>query len=233
MSARSPLVLAAAVVAVLLPSHAAHAQQALAFNVGHFGVRGADARIDDDVLLENRGQFAFDLADLNGVTLGGEWLIGLGDHLEAGVGVGFSQGAAPSTYADYVDDAGYEIVQEFRLRIVPIMATLRLFPFGSDTAVRPYVGGGVGLVNWRYSEVGDFIDFYDFSVFNDRFVATGNSIAAVVLGGIRVPVGSTFAAGLEVQYLRAAGRVGVDQGFLAERVDLGGLSTRFTFQVGF
>ena len=232
MPTRSLLVAAAALAAVLLAPHAALAQQSLELNIGHFGIRGTDARVDDDVLLENLNLFAFDPTELDSVTFGGEWQIALGDHLEAGVGVGFMRGSAPSTYTDFVNDDGTEILQDFHLQIVPITGTLRLFPLG-DTAVRPYVGGGIGLFMWRYSEVGEFIDFYDYSVFRDRFVASGADIGTVVLGGVRVPLGDSLAAGVEVQYQRAAGRVGVDEGFLAERIDLGGLTTRFTFRIEF
>ena len=234
MRTRSLLVTAAALAAVLLPQGAAHAQQSLALNIGHFSVRGAGARIADDVLLENLNVFSFELTELNSVTFGGEWLIGLGDHLEAGVGVGYMRGTALSTYTytDFVNDDGTDILQDFHLETVPVTGTLRLFPFG-DTAVRPYIGAGIGVFLWRYSEVGEFIDFYDYSVFRDRFVAGGADIGAVVLGGVRVPLGSSLAAGVEVQYQRATGRVGVDEGFLAERIDLGGLTTRFTFQIEF
>ena len=232
MPTRSLLVAAAALAAVLLAPHAALAQQSLALNIGHFGVRGADARVDDDVLLENLNLFSFDPTELDSVTFGGEWQIALGDRLEAGVGVGFMRGTAPSTYADFVNDDGTEILQDFHLQMVPITGMLRLFPLG-DTLVRPYIGGGIGLFLWRYSEVGEFIDFYDYTVFRDRFVASGADIGTVVLGGVRVPLGDSLAAGVEVQYQRAAGRVGVDEGFLAERIDLGGLSTRFTFRIEF
>ena len=232
MPTRSLLVAAAALAAVLLAPHAALAQQSLALNIGHFGVRGTDARVDDDVLLENLNLFSFDPTELDSVTFGGEWQIALGDHLEAGVGVGFMRGTAPSTYTDFVNDDGTEILQDFHLQMVPVTGTLRLFPLG-DTAVRPYIGGGIGLFLWRYSEVGEFIDFYDYTVFRDRFVASGADIGTVVLGGVRVPLGDSLAAGVEVQYQRAAGRVGVDEGFLAERIDLGGLSTRFTFRIEF
>lgn len=232
MPTRSLLVAAAALAAVLLAPQAALAQQSLALNIGHFGVRGTDARVDDDVLLENLNLFSFDPTELDSVTFGGEWQIALGDHLEAGVGVGFMRGTAPSTYTDFVNDDGTEILQDFHLQMVPITGTLRLFPLG-DTAVRPYIGGGIGLFLWRYSEVGEFVDFYDYTVFRDRFVASGADIGTVVLGGVRVPLGDSLAAGVEVQYQRAAGRVGVDEGFLAERIDLGGLSTRFTFRIEF
>lgn len=232
MPTRSLIVATAALAAALLAPHAALAQQSLALNIGHFGIRGTDARVDDDVLLENLNLFSFDPTELDSVTFGGEWLIALGDHLEAGIGLGYQRGTAPSTYIDYINDDGTEILQDFHLQMVPLTGTVRLFPFG-DTAVRPYIGGGIGLFMWRYSEVGEFIDFYDYTVSRERFVASGADIGTVVLGGVRVPLGDSLAAGVEVQYQRAAGRVGVDEGFLAERIDLGGLTTRFTFQIEF
>lgn len=223
---------AGALLAFLPASRAAHAQQALALNVGHFAVRGVDARAGGDVLLENLGRYAFELADLDDVAVGGEWLTGFGEYFETGVGLGFFRGAAPSVHADYVPEDGGEFRQEFRLRIVPVTATLRLFPFGRGAAVEPYVGGGVGVFNWRYSEVGEFLD-YDLIAFQGRYVADGVDVGGVVVGGVRVPVGSGFAAGVELQYQHAAGRVGGDDEFLADRIDLGGLSTRFTFRIGF
>ena len=222
---------AGALLAVLPANRAAHAQQALALNVGHFAVRGVDARVGDDVLLENLGRYAFELADLNHVAVGGEWLTGLGEYFETGVGLGYFRGAAPSVHADYVPEDGGEFRQEFRLRIAPVTATLRLFPFGRRAAVQPYVGGGVGLFSWRYSEAGEFLD-HDLIAFRGRYVADGFDVGGVVVGGVRVPVGSRFTAGVELQYQHAAGRVADDDEFLAERIDLGGLSTRFTFQIG-
>ena len=222
-----------AVLAVSLWPQSARAQQSLVLNVGHFALRGADARVEDDVLFENLNVFAFDLDDFDNGTLGGEWLVGLGEYFDAGFGVGYYQQTVPSVYLDFVDEDGFEIEQDFRLRITPLTATIRVHPFGRDAAVDPYLGVGAGAFSWRYSEVGSFIDFSSFDVFRDRFVATGTDVGGVLFGGVRFPFGDRFAAGLELRYTAAEGRVGIDEGFLDERIDLGGLATSFTFQVSF
>ena len=47
---------------VLAWAATAHAQQqSVTFGVGYFAVRGEDARLVDDVIVENLGLFAFDL----------------------------------------------------------------------------------------------------------------------------------------------------------------------------
>ena len=205
----------------------------LSLNLGHFALRGEDTRIVDDVLVENLGLFAFDLDQFNNTSVGVEWLVGGGDYVEVGLGVGYYQQTVFSVYNDFVNDDGTEIPQDFKLRVTPVTATVRFFPFGKRSPVQPYAGAGVGFFNWRYSEVGEFIDFNTFDVFRDQFVAEGNDVGPVYLGGVRVRAGSRYAVGLEVRYQDVQGVVGIDQGFLEERIDLGGLTAAFTFNVGF
>ena len=173
-------------------------------------------------MIENLNLFAFDLRDFNNGTAGGEWLVGLG----------FYRRTVPSVYSDFVNVDGTEVTQDFRLRVVPLTVSLRVLAFGQRAAVQPYFCGGLGLFNWRYSEVGEFIDFTDFAVFQGRFVADGTDVGAIALGGVRVPMGR-FAIGGELRYQRVSGRVGIDQGFLEERIDIGGLASQFTFQIKF
>ena len=63
-SLSSGFVGALCVVALVGGSAPVEAQQSLGLNVGYFSVRGEDARIAEDVLLENRNLFAFDFARL-------------------------------------------------------------------------------------------------------------------------------------------------------------------------
>ena len=233
MYKRVSLSMASLVAGVLLTATTVQAQQSVVFNVGYFAARGEATRVTDDVLVENLSLFAFDIKDFNGAAVGGEWVIGIGDYFDAGVGIGFYQRTVPSVYLDFVDDDGTEIFQDFRLRIVPVTATIRVLPFGRHTAIQPYFGAGVGVFNWQYSEVGEFIDFNNFDIFRDRFVADGTDVGGLLLGGVRIPFTDRYSAGVELRYQSATGRVRIDQGFLNERIDLGGLTTQFTFQVGF
>ena len=208
-------------------------QSSLSLNLGRFTVRGEDTRISDDVITENLGLFAFGLDQFDNASVGAEWLVGIGEHVEAGLGAGFYQQTVLSVYDDFVNVDGTEIAQDFKLRITPVTATARFFPFGTWSTIQPYAGAGVGFFNWRYSEVGEFVDFGTFDVFRDRFVAEGNDVGAMYLGGVRVHAGSRLAVGVEVRYQDVQGVVGIDRGFLEERIDLGGLTTSFTFNVRF
>jgi opacity protein-like surface antigen len=241
------VVFAAAAVAVFALAGAAPAQaqiqrvesgkNAIGFNVGFFAVRGIDSRVDDDVLVADlsQGQYslAFDVADFNGVTFGGEYVAGIGDYLEAGFGVGLYQNTVHSVYAQKVRDDGSELEQDLKLRIVPLTATVRFLPIGRR-GFTPYVGAGIGAFNWHYSEVGEFIFSGDVTD-NDRFVADGWAAGPVVLGGVRVPVSDALTVGGELRWQHAVGKGLIEQNelFLGDKIDLSGWTTNFTVHIKF
>jgi opacity protein-like surface antigen len=222
-----------ALVAIAVSTAApAQAQQALGFTFGYNTLLGEDSRTEGDVLVANRELFAFEVSDFNGATFGGEWTVGLGEYLEAGFGVAMSSRTVPSVYADLVRPDGREIEQEFKLRVTPISGTLRVLPFGRNTTVQPYLGGGVGFFNFKYSEVGDFVDFSQGGQIDyDTFVATGTEPGLVLLAGLRVPAGDRAAFGFEARFHRAAADLPIE--FLGPRLDLGGTQYLGVFQVRF
>jgi hypothetical protein len=227
-----PFAGALALAATLAAPSTSYAQQAFNFYVGGFVPRGEDTRDPDDVLVNNLSFLSFNLKDFNGPTIGGEWLVGLGERLDAGLGVGLTSRTVPSVYADFVNSNGSEIEQDLKLRTVPFTATLRFLPLGRRDAFVPYIGAGVGIVAWRYSETGDFVDFSDGSIFRDTFTGTGGAVGPVILGGARFPVGSVDIGG-EVRYQNAKGDLPVSEDFAGSKIDLGGFNYLLTFTVKF
>lgn len=219
-----------AAAAIVLPAPA-HAQQALNISLGYFAVNGEDARADGDVLVANREILAFDIRDFDTGSVGLEWLLPVGEFLEVGAGAAFTSRTVPSVYDGFVNRDGTEIEQDLKLRVAPFTATLRLLPFGRSRPVQPYLGGGIGLFNYRYSEVGDFVDFTDRSVFRDQFVATGTATGGVALAGIRFPIGDAWSLGGEVRWQKAEADLGDD--FLGTTIDLGGFHYLATIHVKF
>ena len=237
LSAIGLLVLAGAVPAQAQISRVESGRSAVGFNVGYFALHGLDSRVDDDVLLQDLSQGAysllFDVKDFNGATVGAEWLIGVSEYLEAGIGAGFYQRTVPSIYEQKVRNDGSELEQDLKLRVVPLTATIRFLPVGRG-GVEPYIGVGVGAFRWKYSEVGEFI-FQNDVTDTDRFIASGTAVGPVVLGGIRFPVADVWTVGGEIRYQKAEGKGLIDQNefFLGDRIDLGGWNYNFTMHLRF
>jgi hypothetical protein len=225
------LIVVLVVSGLMMPS-TSYAQQAVNLYVGGFVPRGEDARSDGDVLAGNRDFLSFKIDDFNAATVGGEWLFGLNDWVDAGLGLGVHSKKVPALYRDLTHSNGSEIEQDLKLRVVPFTATVRFLPLGREAAIQPYIGAGVGLFAWRYSETGEFVDFSDFSIFRDRFSASGATAGPVVLGGIGFPIGP-WAVGGEIRYQSGQGELPIDQGFAGTEIDLGGFTYLATFKVRF
>jgi hypothetical protein len=205
------------------------------FTIGYFALKGFDSRVDDDVLLgdhQYRYPLLFDIKDFNSATFGAEYLLGLGSQFEAGVGIGYSQRTVPTVYATVTRPGGAEIEQELKLKQVPVTFTGRFLFLPRGSAVEPYVGAGLVAIRYRYSEIGNFV--FDDGFISDplRSVAEGVAVGPMILGGLRAPV-NNWTVGGEVRWQKAEGKGLLDEGFIGDKLDLGGWHANFTFGVRF
>jgi len=236
-----PVLLVVGAVSTLAPTTVS-AQQTLNFSLGVFVPRGEDARVEGDVISANRDFLFYDVDDFKSASVGGEWLVPFGQYFEGGIGISFSRKSVDSVYAGFVEANGAEIEQTLRLRLVPIAFTVRALPLGQSNAFQPYIGAGLAVINWRYAEFGDFIDFNNNNaIFNDSYVADGTATGPVVVGGIRFG-GQSLTAGGEIRYHAAAADLPAGDFYvrperlaqgLPPRVDLGGWTYNFTIGVRF
>jgi opacity protein-like surface antigen len=223
--------LAMVVSVVAFSAAPAEAQQSLSLNIGYFTPRSEASRVAGDTLVENlyaSEPFSLDyrISDFNGATAGAEWLFGIGDFFEGGLGVNYYQRTVPSNYYALVNDNGSEIAQDLKLQMLPISATVRFLPAGRHGPIVPYLGAGVVAVPWRYTERGDFVTS-SLDVFNWEYRDSGVAVGPVVFGGVRFPVSRNVALGGEVRYQRADATLNRTAGFQGDRIDLGGITYQF------
>jgi hypothetical protein len=221
---------------------AAQAQdQSFGVTLGYFVLRSEDGRVAGDTLNANRcidvtfacEPLLFDVSDFNGGSIGAEWLYGIGDYLEAGAGIGFSQRTVPSVYEFLEADDGSEIEQDLKLRMVPFTATVRFIPTGRRSSIQPYIGAGLGLIAWRYTETGSFVDIETSDIFRASYVDSGTKVVPIILGGIKAPVGDVFSIGGEVRWQRGDAELSEDVDFVGDRIDLGGITYQAVFHFRF
>jgi hypothetical protein len=223
----------AVLLAVVMPVTPAVAQQSLSLNIGYFALRGEGSRVRGDTIVENLlGTYPFALeyrlSEFDNVTFGAEWLFPLGEFLEGGVGANYYARTVPSFYRDLTNKNGSDITQDLRLRTVPITATVRFIPTGRRAGLQPYIGAGIGVIPWRYSESGNFAD-PSLNVFQWNYTDSGTALGPVMFGGLRVKLSRGFALGGEIRYQLAAATLKQSVGFQGDRLDLGG----FTYQANF
>jgi len=219
-------VLACAVLAA--SAHPAHAQQTLNLSWGYSMMR--TGRVPTDILLIEHHDLAFKFSDFNVPVIGVEWLVPFGNRLEAGLGASLSRDTVPTVHVGVVNSDGSAIPRELRLRQMPMALTVRVLPLGQSYSVQPYIGGGVAVINWRFSESGDFAAATRRTIFRgEHYSANGNATGPILLAGMRAVTGDTFAFGIEARYQRARGHFGpVFARQLDPDLDLGGLTLLVT-----
>jgi Outer membrane protein beta-barrel domain len=220
----------------------ASADQLFGFVLGGFFPYGFDSRTGGDVLVENLlppvDPFVYDIGDFKGFWVGGEYLVGFGDWIEAGVGVSGYTKTVESFYRDSVHPDRTDILQDIKMSIVPVTASVRVFPTGRTTPVQAYLGAGLNFYRWKYSESGEFIDYSDESIFplptfRDTFEDDGTAIGPVFLAGARAPVGDNFMIGGEFRWQGGSGDLDPVHNFTGDKLDLGGYSVGATFHFRF
>lgn len=234
---RTKVLTATLVLVGLCAAPAMAQQQTLTLNAGWFTPRGASDRVVGDVLIADlfaTSPYAlgFRVSDFDNTTFGGDWLFPLGEFFEGGVGVNYYAQTVPSYYLDLTDESGGDITQNLRLREVPITASIRWIPTGRHFPIQPYLGVGVSVIPWRYSEVGSFVDTSN-NIYTADYHDSGVSVGPTIMAGIRVPVARVFALGGEVRYMKADAPLDPTVGFLGDRIDLGGVSYLATFSIKF
>ena len=215
------------------------------FTIGYFALAGFNpsngtflsgnnSRVEGDVLvadLENLHPLLFEVNDFNSAAFGGEYLLAIGSRFEAGVGIAYSQRTVPSIYADFTHPDGREIEQELKLQQIPITFSGRFLILPRGSVVEPYVGGGLVAIRYKYSEAGEFVA-PDLSIFPAGYVKDGVAVGPTIFGGLRAPIGH-WTVGGEGRWQRAHGKDLLEEGFLDDKLDLGGWTWNFTFGVRF
>jgi outer membrane protein W len=237
---RTVTCIAALVLAVTVVPTPASAQivQSVQVGFGGFFPLGQSARDKQDVLvadLQDQYALLFKISEFRTGNVNAEYQLAFGNHLEVSIGGGFQSGGTRSVYRDYEDDRdGTDIDQELHLRVVPVTGLVR-FLGGRPGGTQPYFGVGVSALRYRYSEIGEFIDSSDGAIFPARYIARGTAVGPTVLAGVRVPIkGDIWGVSFEWRYQGGTGKTGgFDQGFLGEKIDLGGNNVNVGFMVRF
>jgi hypothetical protein len=219
-----------------------YAQQAVNIYLGGFVERSLDARASGDITVNNLNFLSYDRNPLGPTAaFGGEWEFPLISHLDASLGLGITSKSVGSFYTNLVNADGSNIPQTVSLRIVPFTALVRFLPLPRDAPIQPYIGGGIGVFAWRYSETGEFLDA-NMNSFQANYVGSGAAAGPVVILGLTLQPFGGLGVGFEARYQSAVGNlpsgfansVAADQGFPGgTQIDLGGWTYAATFKVRF
>lgn len=235
MTSIGRIILAATLVTAAVPAMAqpAGTDGSIRFRLGGYFPSGNSTFWD-----ANEQTFTLSSSDFNDWMVGASFVTSMTNWVELGFNVDFYDATHRAADRDYVDEFGRPILHDTTLELIPLSVDVRILPAGryalrgqgGQLRVRrpvPYVGAGVGLTYWQYTEQGDFVGFDDLGpfVYYDRLKDDGTEFAAHVLAGVELPMGPAWNLTLEGRYLWAEATP--QDGFSAldlGKLDLGGFA---------
>lgn len=155
---------------------------------------------------------------------------------------GYSRVSVDSESRDYVDQDDNPILQATELKKIPLTGNVKFYvtPRGLEISrfayvprsFAPYVGGGGGLLWYRFRQVGDFVDFEDLSIFSDAFNSDGWTPTFHVFGGVDIKLTPRLFLAVEASYDWAKSDMGDD--FVDfDPIDLAGFAMTVGLQIVF
>jgi len=197
---------------------------------------------NSDVYDFTREELTVSRHDFYAPYIGGEIAVRLSERVDLALTAGFMQSEKDSEFRDWVDTNDLPIEQTTLLRTVPFVASAKYYLHDRGRTVgrfawvpnkfNPYVGAGVGVVSYRFEQMGDFVDFETLDIFYDRFISSGQTGLLRLLGGASVSLANHFETSGELRYSMARDDMGSDfQGF--DPLSLSGFEAIIGFAIRF
>ncbi len=239
MTTRSAVLLLTATATAMIPrpSHAQGAGDGFLFHVpvGTWTVRGGfdHAFASGDIFNFVTKQLTLDRSDFSSATWGTNVAVRVSAANDLVFDAGYASVSRNSEFRDWVDQYNEPIRQTTSLRRVPVTVGVRHYlstrgrsigRFAWIPAARDaYVGLGGGMMQYRFYQIGDFVDPTTHNIFTDEFESKAWTPVLHALAGIDLGLGRFLLLNAEARYTWARGPMGRDYvGF--NRIDLSGLS---------
>jgi len=236
-AARALLFTATSITAIALPSHAQSAGDGFLFHApaGSWTFRGgfAYATANSDVFNFTTDQLTLDRFDFASATIGTSLALRLSNRNDLVFDVGYSNVTHPSEFRDWLDQNDQPIEQTTSLRRIPVTVGLRHYITSRGRAIGQfawipvrralYVSVGGGMMEYKFRQAGDWVDFASLFVHYDEFVSQAWTPVAHGALGLDLALGNLTMLTLEGRYTWARAPMSADfEGF--NKIDLSGPS---------
>lgn len=229
---------------IATPSLAQSAGDGFLFHVPHgsWGLRvGFDhAMAGSDVFDFVTKELTLRRSDFSSATLGTSVAIRVTPRNDVVFDLGYASVSRGSEFRDWIDNNNQPITQTTSLRRIPVTFGVRHYLGQRGRAIgrfawipaaqTPYIGLGAGVMQYRFRQVGDWVNPQTLAINFDTFESKAWTPVVHALAGMDFALGRFFLLNGEVRYTWAHGPMRSDfQNF--NKIDLSGLSATAGFSV--
>ena len=210
---------------------------------GSWSFRGGYAMpsANSDLFAFTTNNLTVNHADFAAVDIGADLAFTIAPRIDLSFDISYAGMNKGSEFRNFVDNNNQPIQQSTAFARTPLTMSARFYLTDRGRQIgrfawvparaAPYVGVGVGVMNYSFNQKGDFIDS-TMAVFPDEFRTSGWAPMAQALAGVEWSMGPGWALRTEARYLTASASPSSD--FLGfHRIDLSGLTTSVGLLVRF
>lgn len=211
---------------------------------GSWSLRGGFAMpsANSDLFSFTTTNLTVNRGDFNALELGADLSFTLSPRVDLVFDLSTSGMSKGSEFRNFVDNNQLPIQQTTSFQRTPLTVNARYYlsergrQIGHyawvPSRIVPYVGAGVGVMNYDFSQKGDFVDNTTLAVFPDAFHSSGWAPMGQLLAGAEWSTSPGWAIRTEARYLMGSAAPSSDfAGF--HRIDLSGVTTSVGFFVRF
>jgi opacity protein-like surface antigen len=205
------------------------------------------ANASGDIYDLQRKQFTIGQRSFDALSLGTDLGINVGKRIDVGVTLEGTYRSHDSEYRDFLDNNNQPIQQNTVLSTIAVSANVKYnfrergrsiskFAWIPSQYV-PYIGAGVGMIDYNFRQKGDFIDFSTMNVSSDELRSSAWSGMEQLFSGVSYSMGPRYAFISEARYTFANAKMTDDysnkngDGF--KTINLSGLSINFGTSIRF
>ncbi len=204
------------------------------------------ARAQSDIYNYVYDWYTLKKSDFNAFSIGGQLAVKVNDRLDAALTFTHIGGSRPSEVRDWVEGPNnLPIQQTTNFTRFPLTFDLKWYLMDRGRSVSrfawipaswaPYVGGGVGLMWYRFEQKGDFVSVQDpntATIYTDQLRSRGRAPAVDAFAGVDVSLNKSLVLNGEARYDWA--KASMSQDFASfQKMDLSGLQMSLGIGVRF
>jgi outer membrane protein W len=150
-------------------------------------------------------------SDFQAPLFGFDFGVTFQSHFAAVFAIEYSKASPVSEFRHFVDENGNSIVQTTNFSQLPIVGTLRYYPFKSGESVgsyvwmprrfNPYIAAGGGLMRYDFRQAGSFVNSKTLDIVDDTLESDGFAPAGHLAGGFDINFSKRFFANFEARYV--------------------------------
>jgi opacity protein-like surface antigen len=211
---------------------------------GSWSLRGGLAMpsAGSDVFSYTTNTFTVNRGDFSAIDFGADLAFTITPRLDLVLDVSHSGASRGSEYRNFVDNNQLPIQQTTTFQRTPLTVSARYYlsergrQIGHyawvPNRIVPYVGAGIGAMNYGFDQKGDFVDTSNLAVLPDELHSSGWAPMAQLFAGAEWSMGPGWALRTEARYVSANAALSGDfVGF--HHIDLSGVTTNVGFFVRF